>query len=445
MGTNLNMLIAWTAAIFLLPLCTVAKTWVSLPVHAPARIEDDAPFGHQVDVAIGTPPQNSSFNIGIQDWLVAPLVPQCIFCPVDGMYDPNWSTSFKVSDKRKGSFDLGGLEGNETFTLGGVLQDLNTPMIFIDQMGPEAAKRFSGGILGLAPTKNESLRGHNILVRLDEQGQLLNPVWGLRLGGDNPRLTIGALDPNEYEGELNWVPELNDTGMIKVDAYRGYQGNILPFQYPVTASLSSVSKNIYLPEIMTYLTNESLIGPQEGVNLEPDHKQQIGIQCNGTQPPQLQFSVDINGINYPINQHDLIRPPSIMAAKGFCNIGVYKADPAGFELGVVFLRSVYLAYRFPTGDCPGYYGFAFPKGSTTTSNQKPRDAPPNASQCLSLVQPTSTPTPTIAVHEGKLGFSEEKFRVYGKAEDQWVALRGVGDLPALTVRGVEDKSVVNGG
>ncbi|KAG7087198.1 hypothetical protein E1B28_013179 [Marasmius oreades] len=439
MGTNLNVLVAWTT--FLLPLCA-AKNWVSLPVHAPATLEDD--IGHQVDVAVGTPPQNSSFNIGIQDWLVATLVPQCIFCPVDGMYDPTLSTSFRVSNTRDGDFDLGGLKGNETFTLGGVLQDLNAPMYFIDQMGLERSNRFSGGLLGLAPTRNESLRGRNILVRLDEQGQLLNPVWGLRLGGDNPRLTIGALDPNEYEGELNWVPELNDAGMIKVDAYRGYQGNILPFQYPVTVPLSSVSMNIYLPDIMTYLTNESLIGPQENINLDTKYNI-IEIQCNGTQPPQLQFSVDINGINYPINQDDLIRAPSIISAIGFCNIGISQPVPAEFVLGLTFLRSVYLAYRFPTGNCPGYYGFAFPKGSTTTSDQKPRDPPPRASQCLSLVQPTSTPTPTIAVHEGKHGFSEEKYKVYGENEDQWVALRGVGDLPALKVRGVEDKSVVNGG
>ena len=95
------------------------------------------------------------------------------------------------------------------------------------------------GLLGLAPTLNETLRAQNILVRLNNEGQLLNPVFGLRLGGENPTLTIGALDPNEYEGEINWVPELQDEGMIQVDAYRGYQGNILPFQYPVTAQLSS--------------------------------------------------------------------------------------------------------------------------------------------------------------------------------------------------------------
>ena len=58
------------------------------------------------------------------------------------------------------------------------------------------------------------------------------------MGGDDPRLTIGALDPNEYEGDINWVPEL-DGGMIEVDAFKGYQGNIIPFSYPAVTSLSS--------------------------------------------------------------------------------------------------------------------------------------------------------------------------------------------------------------
>ena len=78
-----------------------------------------------------------------------------------------------------------------------------------------------------------------MLVRLDEQGQLLNPVWGLRLARGNGNLTIGALDPNEYEGEINWVPALDDRPMIHVDAFKGYQGNVLPLDYPVNATIDN--------------------------------------------------------------------------------------------------------------------------------------------------------------------------------------------------------------
>jgi hypothetical protein len=78
-----------------------------------------------------------------------------------------------------------------------------------------------------------------VLVRLDEQNQLLNPVWGLRLAGENPRLTIGALDPEEYEGEINWVPAVDDQPIIQVDALKGYQGNVIPANYPINATIDS--------------------------------------------------------------------------------------------------------------------------------------------------------------------------------------------------------------
>ncbi|KAL0574658.1 hypothetical protein V5O48_007305 [Marasmius crinis-equi] len=307
-------------------------------------------------------------------------------------------------------------------------------MVFIDHMSIlDNNARMSGG---LAPTLNETLRKQNFLVRLDEQGQLLNPVWGLRFGGDDPRLTIGALDPEDYQGEINWVPELQDSGKIEIDAFKGYQGNVLSsFQYPVVAGLSSISHNIFLTDIESYLGNDTLIGPQDGINVYPPEKEQWAVLCNGTKQPEVEFSVQINGVDYPMKKSDMYRPGNtLFTAKGYCNANIRKSD--SFELGITFLRSVYLAYRFPTGDCPGYYGFAIPKGfPAPTSTQKPRATPTDASKCLALVAPTSTPTPTIALHEGSYDISDEKYKVFGLADDQWVALRHPGDLPSNNEKG----------
>ncbi|KAK1224915.1 hypothetical protein PQX77_012155 [Marasmius sp. AFHP31] len=262
------------------------------------------------------------------------------------------------------------------------------------------------------------------------------------MGGDNPRLTIGALDPNEYEGEINWVPELQDSGRIEVDAFKGYQGNIVPFQYPALADLSSISRNIFIPNIVSFISNESLLGPQDGVNLNPPAKTQFSLQCNGTKTPEIEFTVQINGIDYPMKKSEMLRPSSIMAPLGFCNANIHGVNDAAesetqFELGLPFLRSVYLAYRFPTGDCPGYYGFAISKGgSVPTSTQTPRATPTDASKCLALVTPSSTPTPTIAVHEGPYSdTSTETYKVYGASEDQWVVLKHINDLLKNEVRG----------
>ena len=95
------------------------------------------------------------------------------------------------------------------------------------------------------------------------------------------------------------------------------------------------------------------------------------------------------------------------------------------------------AYRFPAGDCPGYYGFAIPRdGQTPTSIQKPRVTPADASRCLALISPSSTPTPTIAMHEGIFAdTSIEKYKVYGELDDQWVSLKHTNDLSKERVKG----------
>ncbi|KAL0058490.1 hypothetical protein AAF712_014824 [Marasmius tenuissimus] len=149
----------------------------------------------------------------------------------------------------------------------------------------------------------------------------------------------------------------------------------------------------------------------------------------------------LEGIDYPMKKSDLLRPNSPVAPPGFCNANIYEINNvtsgAQFSLGLPFLRSVYLAYRFPTGDCPGYYGFAIPKGSlASTSTQTPRATPTDASKCLALVTPSSTPTPTITVHEGPYSdTSTETYKVYGASEDQWVVLKHINDLPKNEVRG----------
>ncbi|KAG7093193.1 hypothetical protein E1B28_006882 [Marasmius oreades] len=416
---------------YLLSVC-IAKNWVSLPIHAPPSLIISESFSHQADIAIGTPPQNTSFQISIDDYLSAAVIPECDFCPSAWMYDPSYSSSFNITPERVDSINLGGARGTETVTLGGVLQDTNASIVFIDHMTSQVLNsRFIGGRLGLSPTLNTTRRSKNLPLRLYEEGQLLNPVWGLRMGGSNPRLTIGALDPTEYQGEINWVPELGDSLEIQVDAFRAYNQNVLPLQYPITASLSSQSKEIYLsPNIVYFFLNESLTGPLQEATLHEDGW--FDILCNETS--KFEFSVDINGVNYPVRE--IIEESSpVINDLGFCRVAV--GPSPNFVLGIRFLRSVYIAYRFPTGDCPGYYGFAVPKGviSKTLTNQKPRTTPTDAARCLSFVTPTSTPIPTISVHEGPFQISKEKYKVYGQEEDQWVELRGVEDLPMLKTKG----------
>ncbi|KAG9099609.1 hypothetical protein FRC06_005098 [Ceratobasidium sp. 370] len=257
------------------------KTWAVLPIRQPPVINDTALFLPNTDGSLGTPPQNITMLVDIGSQPLFALTPDCLFCPSDGMYDPSYSSSAKIaaSQVSYGDLSLGGTRGNETVTLGGVLQDVNSPL----------------GHLGMFVPQNQTRRTQSLFARLNDQGQLLNPVWGLRLGGDKPQLTIGALDPNDYEGEINWVPALGDQPIIHVDALKGYQGNVVPANYPINATLDTLSKNIYLPELDVFMMNQSLVGPQGTINIYPPRNETFGVQCNGTKFPTVDFSVEING------------------------------------------------------------------------------------------------------------------------------------------------------
>lgn len=80
---------------------------------------------------------------------------------------------------------------------------------------------------------------------LYERGQLLNPVVGMRLDNLNPKLTIGALDPNDYDGEMNWIQvEPNNAGdnlynQFKLDGIVGRNGSFVPWGSNLVGGLDS--------------------------------------------------------------------------------------------------------------------------------------------------------------------------------------------------------------
>jgi hypothetical protein len=113
-------------------------------------------------------------------------------------------------------------------------------------MSQNFTQRILDGHLGLFvdPT-NETARDQHILTLLHNSGQLLNPVVGLRLGNtpDTSRISIGALDPNDFEGTINWVsaetpdPSWGAPVAIQVDGFRGFNGSLLPYPNPLLTYL----------------------------------------------------------------------------------------------------------------------------------------------------------------------------------------------------------------
>lgn len=68
----------------------------------------------------------------------------------------------------------------------------------------------------------------------------------MRFDPVNPKITIGALDPNDYEGTINWV-QLNQSpdpngdyfNTFNFDGVKGYDGQLVPYMGTLSAALDS--------------------------------------------------------------------------------------------------------------------------------------------------------------------------------------------------------------
>jgi hypothetical protein len=94
------------------------------------------------------------------------------------------------------------------------------------------------------PSNDTSSSAH-IFSQLYQSGQLLNPVIGFRFDPSNPKITIGALDPADYDGNLNWV-EINtpdasfdSPNTFGIDGLKGYNSSFIPVGNSLTANLDS--------------------------------------------------------------------------------------------------------------------------------------------------------------------------------------------------------------
>ena len=105
--------------------------------------------------------------------------------------------------------------------------------------------RYQNGQLGWVQESLRSFNFSHIFADLYREGELLDPVIGLRLDPMNSRLTVGAIDSEDYEGTLNWVQlEPNDWNytqfhVFHIDGFRGRNGSMTPYASPLLAAVDS--------------------------------------------------------------------------------------------------------------------------------------------------------------------------------------------------------------
>jgi hypothetical protein len=420
------------------------KTWTSIKVMAPFGLSDsDLGYNfNQARTMFGNPPQPINLTLGFSGDPLSSWSIDCNSCLGSELYDPEVSSTHQDMNMAWGD-NRPGFVGHwvkDTVGFEGLFEAENIPFVLLDVFSSSITDvpHMNSGHLPLYVNGTAETPG--IFQQLWNQGSLMNPVMGMRLDPIKARFTLGALDSEDYEGEINWTAVEDrydsESGSIsvnefKIDGVKGFNGSLLPFGDHLTSVLDSLSLDIKVPPSNPYAINAGYTGPQQLVHFYPEGG--FGYQCISAELPYVHFTVTINGVDYPIeSDRSMLRFSS--STSGMCTVAISNTTrPSAFSLGLPFMRSVYVAYRFPTEDCPGYYGFAFPSGSNRTRtqiNQKPTSTPDKASQCLSLTKPASTPKAKIS-SQGK-GSNDLKgsYYVYGSATNDQVALLDAESLAA---------------
>ncbi|KIJ36952.1 hypothetical protein M422DRAFT_260576 [Sphaerobolus stellatus SS14] len=460
-----------------------AKGWVRLPMFGPGNFSNEdssANLYYVNNILLGTPPASLSLPLDASSPSFIVNSESCILCGgSDDFFDSSLSTSFvslnktRVTESTIVSFcqdklSFGGIVGPSSGPsaiesidwLQGQFEGSATTTNINTIFGPQTKAGFYVDIV------NASLRASHPLTQLHDQGFLQNPVVGfsLKTAGNESHITIGALDQEDYVGELNWVeaevpqPDWELPTVISIDAIGLSEiketqkilfylntiiANImLPFisyNYsefePVTSS--SIFEDIlggswncdnmfdFIGHGLTASTNPTfpLINNTDQGLLDPEH--QLPIVING-----VTYKVDIEK-NVAISNDTSLVPPELSCVLGLLFNNSTTSSVQG-SLGLPFFRSAYVAYRFPTTDCPkAFYGFAFQKDSNVPASliaQKPRSTPTSSAQCLQFSSPTETPTLNIpSIPQESIGYNGN-FKVFRKEDAQEVPLINAEEL-----------------
>lgn len=133
-------------------------------------------------------------------------------------------------------------------------------VVSIDWMTTNTTARGRWSYNGQLAWVQEALRTYNythLFADLYQSGELIDPVIGMRLDPENPKLTVGAIDPADYEGTLNWVelePDNKDYTqyhVFKFDGFQGRNGTMAPYQNsPMLAAIDSRRLWLMFPEFI---------------------------------------------------------------------------------------------------------------------------------------------------------------------------------------------------
>ncbi|KIJ24489.1 hypothetical protein M422DRAFT_274717 [Sphaerobolus stellatus SS14] len=225
--------------------------WVRLPVSGPdnfSLVANDlgANLYYVNNILLGTPPVPLSMALDASSSSFIVNSENCIFCDgSDGsFFDPSLSTSFvSLNGTKLAAESMIVSSGQDLLSFMGipsrhtVIKIIEWVQWALQGTAIQGIFEFNGSPVNSSITQqtkagfyvdivNETLRTSHPLTQLYEQGLLQNPVVGisLKVVGNESYITIGALDQEDYAGELNWVeaevpqPDWELPTVIPIDA-----------------------------------------------------------------------------------------------------------------------------------------------------------------------------------------------------------------------------------
>ncbi|KAI5618628.1 cathepsin D precursor, partial [Silurus asotus] len=176
--------------------------------------DDMAYFGK---VGIGSPPQYFylHFDTGSSTLWVNSVYCNSDACSNHPLFNPNKSSTFTSNQQpfsvKYGTGSVQGFLGNDTVTMGQLVVTDQQIGLSTVEPGDHFARPLHDGLMGLAFRPSDYPTIVNTMV---QEGVIDEPIFAFYLSSNDERgseVMFGGVDPNYYQGQINWVPVQHDS------------------------------------------------------------------------------------------------------------------------------------------------------------------------------------------------------------------------------------------
>lgn len=340
--------------------------------HANISINPLASF-YFGQVSVGTPKQN--FNVildtGSADFWLADSSCTNSQCRGVALFNPGASSSYKGSSSPFSiTYGTGAVQGTlaaDTVSLAGYSVDSQTFAV-VDTLASNSLQAPTSGIMGMGFQSLAQSQATPFWQVLVEQNKLSEKLFTFQMArnvntaststiGPGGVFTLGELDSNQYDGEINYVSLTGEEGYWTIPlqslSVNGQSGTL---SGDTTSAIDTGTTLIIAPPSVARSIYSQIPNAQSLGGFFSSNQGAYAIPCNSN----VNITMTFGGQSYTINSADM--KSGQVDNRGNCLGGIIGTDlgsgAPGFIVGNVFLKNVFSIYRYQ----PAAVGFAALKG-----------------------------------------------------------------------------------